>query len=49
MIPLGAWDTFAAIAGSSAAALAGLLFVAVTLHAREIANSERRRPGRSMD
>ena len=38
---MGAWDTFAAITGGSAAALAGLLFVAVTLHAREIANSEK--------
>ena len=37
---MGALDTFAAITGSSAAALAGLLFLAVTLHTREIANSE---------
>lgn len=37
---MGAWGTFAAITGSSAAALAGLLFVAATLHSREIASSE---------
>ena len=37
---MGAWGTFAAITGSSAAALAGLLFVTVSLHSKEIANYE---------
>ena len=35
-----AWDTFAAITGGAAAALTGLLFVAVSLHIDFIASSQ---------